>query len=309
MGGPGFTNFTNCDGEMRKNEIQRGELYCKYKKQSNCLENLKRQKQNHSRWCEYNLCLEVANSEFYKGKISCNENKLEEQKKCYNDMLRTRRINYDRCECDKYKLEHNNTFNPEFLQGFEKCKKIDEISKKIAKINPASAVARVCDDKLEDVPLAYETYNNITYLYVEVSGYECGNGFGIHKKQQGYKVNGIYTYEGLTNGGQPYYKNTETNAHLFYDANCGCGTETWRSSWFIGCQAPLLNRSDWLQGGKELSCCNSINFGDTFPNGTQEAWRWCGNSDSSGSQNITVTPGPLQRLATVPLQRLATVEY
>ena len=77
---------------------------------------------------------------------------------------------------------------------------------------------------------------------VSLSGYSCANDYGSNPHDQSYAVNGEYALVGHTADGKPYYKNVVTHAHLFYDRNCGGGTDgaSWRSGWFFGCSAPSL---------------------------------------------------------------------
>jgi len=130
---------------------------------------------------------------------------------------------------------------------------------------------------------------------VSLSGYSCANDYGSNPHDQSYGINGEYALVGHTADGKPYYKNILTHAHLFYDRNCGGGTDgaSWRSGWFFGCSAPSLTASENLQGGHGGDCCNTAHIsGDEFPMGTGTYWRWCGSQRASGNQDLTISVTP-----------------
>jgi len=130
---------------------------------------------------------------------------------------------------------------------------------------------------------------------VSLSGYSCANDYGSNPHDQSHGINGEYALVGHTADGKPYYKNILTHAHLFYDRNCGGGTDgaSWRSGWFFGCSAPSLTASENLQGGHGGDCCNTAHIsGDEFPMGTGTYWRWCGSQRASGNQDLTISVTP-----------------
>ena len=103
----------------------------------------------------------------------------------------------------------------------------------------------------------------------EVSGIVCANGY-----VQMANVNSAYVHMGTTADGRPYYRNEDQpHIHLFYDSNCGGGTDgaEWRRGWFIGCAAPSTSASENLQNGEGGSCCTSAQLGSSDSGTSRQA--------------------------------------
>jgi hypothetical protein len=80
-----------------------------------------------------------------------------------------------------------------------------------------------------------------------LSGLGCSNAFS---QCGGCDVNQVYEARGQTADGRTYFQGvTSTGVWLFFDSNCGGGTDgaSWRTSWFLGCQAPSTTASSNLQ--------------------------------------------------------------
>jgi len=110
---------------------------------------------------------------------------------------------------------------------------------------------------------------------------------------QNYLNDMVFQKEGMTVGGSPYYKSQIYNYYIYYDPNCGAGTEIKDARWIIDNNRPDPTKREDLDNDKDCDYQARLNSQDSFQPPGSGTWRMRCSTDPKADWSdhvLTFTP-------------------